>query len=122
LTQQFITIIEDQKGSTAPRVSGDEYFVDCFVKMTVYHDADVVNASDVGLSRITAAVLTGQSTASNDGKTGAFIEVTNVASGVYTSSSSIKLFCYDNDGDCAEYTNGHNFDDVAFRLRIYGLI
>ena len=122
MTQQFITIIEDHKGSTAPRVSGDEYFVDCFVKMTVYHDADVINASDVGLSRITAAILTGQTTASNDGKTGAFIEVSGLATGLYTSTSSIKIFCYDNDGDCAEYSNAHNFDDVTFRLRIYGLI
>ena len=122
MTQQFITVIEDHKGSTAPRVSGDEYFVDCFVKMTVYHDADVINASDVGLSRINAAVITGQSVASNDGKTAAFIEVTNVASGVYTSSSSIKIFCYDNDGDCAEYANAFNMDDVTFRLRIWGLV
>ena len=122
MTQQFITLLADHKGNTRPKVCGDEYFVDCIVKMTVYHDADVINASDVGLSTITAATLTGQSTASNDGKTGAFIEVTNVVSGAYTSSSSIKLFCYDNDGDCAEYSNGYNFDDVAWRLRIWGQI
>ena len=122
MTQQFLEIIADHKGVTAPRVVGDEYVVDCFVKMTVYHDAAVINASDVGLSRITAATITGQSTASNDGKTGAFIEVTSVVTGAYTSDSSIKIFCYDNDGDCAEYSNGHNFDDVTFRLRIYGLI
>ena len=122
MTQQFIEIIADHKGSKVPRVSGDEYFVDCFVKMTVYHDADVVNASDVGLSRITAACITGQSTASNDGKTAAFIEVTNVATGAYTSSSSIKIFCYDNDGDCTEYANGTNFDDVTWRLRVWGII
>jgi len=122
MTQQFITIIPDHRGVARPRVVGDEYLVDCIVKMTIYHDADVINASDVGLARITAACLTGQSTASNDGKTGAFIEVTDVVTGDYTSGSSIKIFCYDNDGDCAEYTNGHNFDDVAFRLRIWGLI
>ena len=122
MTQQFITMLADHKGITRPKVSGDEYFVDCIVKMTVYHDADVINASDVGLSSITAATMTGQSTASNDGKTGAFIEVTNVVTGDYTSDSSIKIFCYDNDGDCAEYSNGHNFDDVAFRLRIWGQI
>ena len=122
MTQQFITTIADHKGNDNPKVVGDEYQVDCFVKMTVYHDADVVNASDVGLSTITAACITGQSTASNDGKTGAFLEVATVTTGAYTSSSSIKIFCYDNDGDCAEYSNGHNFDDVAFRLRIWGLI
>jgi hypothetical protein len=122
MTQQFITIIADHKGNARPKAVGDEYVVDCFVKMTVYHDADVINASDVGLSSITAATITGQSTASNDGKTAAFIEVTNVATGAYTSNSSIKLFCYDNDGDCAEYANGTNFDDVTWRLRIWGNI
>ena len=122
MTQQFITILADHKGNTAPRVSGDEYFVDCFVKMTVYQDADVINASDVGLSRITAACLTGQSTASNDGKTGAFIEVTNVITGDYTSSSSIKIVLFDNDGDCTVLSNATNMDDMTFRLRIWGLI
>jgi len=122
MTQQFITLLADHKGNTKPKVCGDEYVVDCFVKMTVYHDADVINASDVGLSTITAATITGQSTASNDGKTAAFIEVTNVATGAYTSNSSIKIFCYDNDGDCAEYANGTNFDDVTWRLRIWGQI
>ena len=122
MTQQFITVIADHKGNARPKVMGDEYVVDCFVKMTVYHDADVINASDLGLAKITAACLTGQSTASNDGKTAAFIEVTSVTTGAYTSTSSIKIFCYDNDGDCAEYSNGHNFDDVAFRLRVWGQI
>jgi hypothetical protein len=122
MTQQFITIIADHRGVARPRVVGDEYVVDAFVKMTVYHDADVINASDVGLSTITAATITGQSLASNDGKTGAYIAVTNVATGVYTSESSIKIIAYDNDGDCAIYSDGTNFDDVTWRLRIWGLI
>ena len=126
MTQQFIEIIEDQKGSTAPRVSGDEYFVDCFVKMTVYHDADVINASDVGLSRITAAIITGTTAGVSDGSmaTGFYIQVptANVATGLYTSTSSIKIVLFDNDGDCAMLSNGTNMDDMTFRLRIYGLI
>ena len=126
MTQQFITIIEEHKGSTAPRVSGDEYFVDCFVKMTVYHDADVINASDVGLSRITAATITGTPAGVSDGSmaTGFYIQVptANVATGLYTSTSSIKIALYDNDGDCAMLSNGTNMDDMTFRLRIYGLI
>ena len=126
MTQQFITIIEDHKGSTAPRVSGDEYFVDCFVKMTVYHDADVINASDVGLSRITAATITGTTAGVSDGSmaTGFYIQVptANVATGLYTSTSSIKIVLFDNDGDCAMLSNGTNMDDMTFRLRIYGLI
>ena len=126
MTQQFITIIPDQKGSTAPRVSGDEYFVDCFVKMTVYHDADVINASDVGLSRITAAFLTGTTGGVSDGSmaSGAYIQVptANVATGLYTSTSSIKIALFDNDGDCSVLSNATNMDDMTFRLRIYGII
>ena len=126
MTQQFITVIADHKGSTAPRVSGDEYFVDCFVKMTVYHDADVINASDVGLSRITAATITGTTAGVSDGSmaVGAYIQVptANVATGLYTSTSSIKIAIYNNDGDCALAPNAENIDDMTFRLRIWGLI
>ena len=122
MTQQFITILANHKGITTPRVVGDEYVVDCFVKMTVYHTADVINASDVGLSTITAATITGQTGGVTDGdcKTGGFIKVTNIATGSYTSSSSIKIIAYDNDGDCGILANGTNFDDVTWRLRIWG--
>ena len=126
MTQQFITILADHKGNNAPRVSGDEYFVDCFVKMTVYHDADVINASDVGLSRITAATITGQTGGASDGSaaSGAYIQVptANVATGLYTSTSSIKIALYDNDGDCTVLSDATNMDDMTFRLRIWGLI
>ena len=124
MTQQFITILANHKGITTPRVVGDEYVVDCFVKMTVYHTADVINASDVGLSTITAATITGQTGGVTDGdcKTGGFIKVTNIATGSYTSSSSIKIIAFDNDGDCAVLADGTNFDDVTWRLRIWGQI
>jgi len=126
MTQQFIEIISDHKGATAPRVVGDEYVVDCFVKMTVYHDADVINASDVGLSKITAATITGITGGVSDGSmaVGAYIQVplANVATGLYTSSSSIKIVLYDNDGTCAVLSNATNMDDMTFRLRVWGLI
>ena len=126
MTQQFITVIADHKGSTSPRVSGDEYFVDCFVKMTVYHTADVINASDVGLSRITAATITGTTAGVSDGSmaVGAYIQVptANVATGLYTSTSSIKIALYDNDGACGLLSDATNMDDMTFRLRIYGII
>ena len=126
MTQQFITIIEDHKGSTAPRVSGDEYFVDCLVKVTEYHTADVINASDVGLSRINAATITGQTGGDDNGtihaRTGAWIDVTSYTTGAYTSNSSIKLVLYDNDGNCNVLADATNMDDMTFRLRIWGLI
>ena len=124
MTQQFITLIADHKGVTSPRVMGDEYFVDCFVKMTVYHDADVINASDVGLSSITAATITGTTGGVSDGSmaSGAYIQVptANIATGLYTSTSSIKIALYDNDGNCAVLANATNMDDMTFRLRIWG--
>ena len=126
MTQQFITLLADHKGNTKPKVCGDEYFVDCFVKMTVYHDADVINASDVGLSKITAATITGITGGVSDGSmaVGAYIQVplANVATGLYTSSSSIKIVLYDNDGTCAVLSNATNMDDMTFRLRVWGLI
>ena len=126
MTQQFITMLADHKGITRPKVCGDEYFVDCFVKMTVYHTADVINASDVGLSTITAATITGTTGGVSDGSmaNGAYIQVptANVATGLYTSTSSIKIVLFDNDGDCSVLSNATNMDDMTFRLRIYGII
>ena len=94
--------------------------------MTVYHTADVINASDVGLSRITAATITGTTGGVSDGTmaVGYYIQVptANVATGLYTSTSSIKIVLFDNDGDCAMLSNGTNMDDMTFRLRIHGLI
>jgi len=126
MTQQFITALANHKGITSPRVFGDEYVVDCFVKMTVYHTADVINASDVGLSTITAATITGTTGGVSDGSmaNGAYIQVptANVATGLYTSTSSIKIVLFDNDGDCAVLSDATNMDDITFRLRIWGLI
>ena len=126
MTQQFITTIANHKGISTPRVMGDEYVVDAFVKMTVYHDADVINGSDVGLSTITAATITGTTAGVSDGSmaVGGYIQVpaANVATGLYTSNSSIKIVLFDNDGNCAVLGNGTNMDDMTFRLRIWGQI
>ena len=124
MTQQFITAIADHTGVSAPKVVGAEYVVDLFVKMTVYHTADVINASDVGLSTINAAVITGTTGGVSDGSmaSGAYIQVptANVATGLYTSSTSIKIVLHDNDGDCTVLSNATNMDDMTFRLRIWG--
>tara|TARA_R110000751_G_scaffold300824_1_gene412779 strand:+ start:248 stop:628 length:381 start_codon:yes stop_codon:yes gene_type:complete len=126
MTQQFITAVADHKGNSYPKVMGDEYVVDCFVKMTVYHTADVINASDVGLKTITAATITGTTGGVSDGSmaSGAYIQVptANIATGLYTSTSSIKIVLFDNDGTCAVLANATNMDDMTFRLRIWGNI
>ncbi len=56
-----ITILSDHKGVSRPSVSGDEYVVDAKVNITAYEAGGVtVNASDVGLSRVTCVSITGQ--------------------------------------------------------------
>tara|TARA_R110000824_G_scaffold246515_3_gene435679 strand:+ start:1081 stop:1443 length:363 start_codon:yes stop_codon:yes gene_type:complete len=116
-----IGLLANHKGVTTPRVTGDEYVVDADVKIQVYHLADVINASDVGLSTITAATITGMSQADIEGETGVFIDC-GLGTGDYESSSSIKLICYNNDGDCQELGDATNIDDVTVRLRLWGQI
>ena len=116
-----IGLLANHKGVTAPRVMGDEYVVDADVKIQVYHLADVVNASDLGLNTISAATITGMSQADIEGETGVFIDC-GLGSGDYESSSSLKLICYNNDGDCQELGDGTNIDDITVRLRVWGLV
>jgi len=116
-----IGLLTDHKGVARPSVVGDEYAVDAHVKIQVYHLADVVNASDLGLKTITAAVITGQSQADIEGETGVYLDV-GLGTGLYESSSTLKLICYNNDGDCQELADGTNIDDVTIRIRAWGQI
>jgi len=116
-----VTVLADHKGVARPSVVGDEYAVDAHVKISVYHTADVVNASDLGLSRITAVVLTGQSKPDIEGESGVFVGC-GLGTGVYESGSSFKLVLYNNDGDCQELSDATNIDDLTVRLRVWGLI
>ena len=58
-----VTVIPDNKGTTAARVMGNEYCVDFYVNITNYKTADYaeVLASQIGLASITAVFLTGVS-------------------------------------------------------------
>ena len=58
-----VTVIPDNKGTTAPRVMGNEYCVDFYVNISNYKTADYaeVLASQIGLASITAVFLTGVS-------------------------------------------------------------
>jgi hypothetical protein len=116
-----IGLLANHKGVTSPRVMGDEYVVDADVKIQTYHLADVVNASDLGLNTISAATITGMSQADIEGETGVFIDC-GLGSGDYESGSSLKLICYNNDGDCQELGDGTNIDDITVRLRVWGLV
>ena len=60
MTTHTVSIIADHKGSTAPRVSGDEYFVDVCVDSTNLPSGGVtVLASECGLSTVTCVTVTG---------------------------------------------------------------
>ena len=113
-----VGLLADHKGVTAPKVVGDEYVVDAHVKISVYNTADVVTAAQLGLSTITAAVITGQSGPDIEGESGLFIH-TGLGTGLYASATSLKLLLYDNDGDCQELSNS-NIDDLTVRLRVWG--
>ena len=116
-----VTLLADHKGVTRPKVSGDEYVVDAHVKISVYHTADVINASDLGLARIHAAVLTGCSKPDIEGESGVYVGC-GLGTGLYESNSSMKLVLYNNDGDCQELANATNIDDMTVRLRVWGRI
>ena len=103
-----VTILTDHKGSTAPRVSGDEYFVDAVIDVTSHVAAGaVIPASEFGLTTISAACITG----SEGGNTRL----------AYESATSLALIFTNLDG-----TNATVADDgdptCAVRVRVYGLI
>ena len=116
-----IGLLANHKGKTTPRVVGDEYVVDADVKIQVYHLADVINASDLGLNTISAVAITGLSQADIEGETGVYIDV-GLGTGLYESNSSFKIICYNNDGDCQELADATNIDDVTLRLRVWGTV
>jgi len=116
-----INVLNDHLGQSNPTVVGHEYRVDCHVKIQVYHLADVINASDLGLNTISAVAITGLSQADIEGETGVYIDV-GLGTGLYESNSSFKIICYNNDGDCQELADATNIDDITVRLRVWGLI
>lgn len=57
-----ITLLPDHKGFTKPKVVGDEYCVDAVVDITSYTaNGEQITATELGLSSITAVVITGLS-------------------------------------------------------------
>ncbi len=112
-----VTILADHKGATAPRVSGDEYFVDAVIDVTSHVAAGaVIPASQFGLATITAACITG-----HEGANHRYPNIEMTAAGAYESTSSIALMFTSLDG-----TNATIADDgdptCAVRVRVYGLI
>ena len=56
-----VTLLEDHKGMTSPKVSGDEYYVDALIDMGTYASGGLsVTAASLGLDRVTQVMVTGQ--------------------------------------------------------------
>tara|TARA_R100000781_G_C4073418_1_gene125281 strand:+ start:96 stop:452 length:357 start_codon:yes stop_codon:yes gene_type:complete len=114
-----VQIKEDHRGVSRPRVVGDEYVVDAALLFTVYHTADRVTAESLGLSTISAAVITGVSLGTG---IDAVIDVSDDASGDYD-GESLKIIMYDSTvADEVEISNAANINDTTIRLRVWGLI
>ena len=112
-----VTLLGDHKGMTTPKVVGDEYVVDAALVFTVYHTADVLTASLLGLSSITSAVITGNSQ-------GALYDAVLAATdstGLYASGTTLKVLLLDNaDANDAEVANTTNITDTTVRVRVWG--
>lgn len=117
-----VNIIADHKGATAPRVSGDEYFVDAFVDVSTYDSAGVVfSASDFGLSTISAVTHTG--TANVLFYPTFVIDGTTTTGGGYTSATQFTMLLVQAlQATPAEVADGGTHSGMQFRLRVYGLI
>lgn len=113
------TLLENHKGFTRSAVAGDEYRVDAVIDITSYTSGgEEITASELGLSSINAAMITGQETATlffgiEVSSAGAYatnaiqIKVTNLVDGVEPTPESI-----------AEATGDTN----SVRIRVFGTI
>tara|TARA_R100000995_G_scaffold46709_1_gene22128 strand:+ start:711 stop:1064 length:354 start_codon:yes stop_codon:yes gene_type:complete len=111
-----VTILADHKGYTAPRVSGDEYFVDALVDVSsIVAAGSVIPAAQFGLETITAAFITG-----HDNANALQPQIECSATGAYESTSSIALMFTSLDGTNATLADDGNGGSV--RMRVYGLI
>ena len=107
-----ITLLEDHKGYTRPRVAGDEYFVDALVNITAYVQGGVtITAASLGLSEITQVMVTGAEQLTHSA------HAVLSATGAYESTSSFKLVLVD--GPTQTAGTG---DEGMVRIRAYGLI
>ena len=107
-----ITLLEDHKGYTRPRVAGDEYFVDALVNITAYVAGGVtVTAASLGLSDITQVLVTGVEEIGHSARA-----VISTA-GAYESDASFKLIL-----STGSAQQSGTADEGMVRIRVYGLI
>ena len=98
---------------------GDEYVVDAAALFTVYTRADRITAAQLGLSTISAVVITGVSLGTG---IDAVIDVSDDASGTYD-GESFKVLMYDSSvADEVEINDAANINDTTVRVRVWGQI
>lgn len=104
------TIVADHKGFTAPRVSGDEYFVDANINITNYvQNGITITASELGLATITAVMVSGVEEETHSA------QAVLTSSGEYLSTSSFKLLLQAGTGE-----QSGTADEGIVRVRVYG--
>ena len=114
-----VNLINDHLGQPNPRVVGNEYVVDAAIQFTVYHTADRVTAAQLGLTSISAVVITGVSAGLDPI---IVIDVSDDTSGTYD-GESFKVMMYDGSvADEVEISNAANIDDTTLRVRVWGNI
>jgi len=110
-----VTSLADHKGYTGPRAVGDEYFVDANINITTYtEDGEIITAASLGLTSITAVMITGCEVASGVALERFVVELS--AAGAYESSTSFALVGTTASSG-AESANG---DLGMVRVRVYG--
>tara|TARA_R100001509_G_scaffold140854_2_gene95754 strand:- start:179 stop:556 length:378 start_codon:yes stop_codon:yes gene_type:complete len=122
-----ITLLEDHKGQTAPKVAGDEYYVDALVDLGGSGNANYttggidITAESLGLSRIISVMITGQDSVI------AHPHIQINASGAYLlrdgTTTSKTSFCLQMViGASGANAEGNGADYGSVRLRVYGIL
>lgn len=114
-----VTLLEDHLGQTAPRVMGHEYVVDAVLDITSYTaNGETIEASSLGLSRVSCVVVSGISTDTIAG--GYSVSVISAETGAgaatggkYLSSSQFQI-------NIPAASNTDNIGEI--RVRVWGLI
>mgnify|MGYP003136620143 len=118
-----VTILADHNGYARPRVSGSEYVVDATIDIDPHVAAGFpIEASDLGLSTITAVHITGVE------QFDSFLPqiLIGASDGSYlaadgsSSTSSFQIVVTDLDGSNASASDADNVGRI--RIRAYGLI
>jgi len=115
-----ITLLSDHKGYTRSRVNGAEYVVDAAIDITTYDSAgdvgELITASELGLSSITAVEITGQEAVNG------IAAIKTDSSGDYESSSSFKiLFLQPSASDPHVFEEEADDTNIGIvRVRAYG--